>query len=297
MKNAIASAATAFLLLLAPRPASGAAAAGLTVNNPLVARLVGSGNVLYISNFDIQNNWTTATQVDWYLKGTNLKTSAAVSASGSISSTGALVAQGTGGTMRARSNAHFDDFIDSVVQAGLLPASIESDGFIGSVLLIFNGFNRPGQGSSAVRFFNSFGGGTISQALKGYEVTVSEPQKIVGFARDTRGKAGAQLYSNIFVNNLGVAPGGAPGGAVTIHIEAFANSSGASVGTPIDTVLAPGQTVSLSDVLAALKVPAGEDTILVYVTVTSGTSAISGVFAQVDVTTRDGSTTYFSPVD
>jgi len=50
-------------------------------------------------------------------------------------------------------------------------------------------------------------------------------------------------------------------------------------------------------VLASLKVPAGEDTVLVYVNVTSGTAAISGVFAQVDVTTRDGTTTDMSRAD
>jgi hypothetical protein len=285
------------LLCLAARAASAAPATGMTINNPLVARLIGSGPTLYITTMDIQNNWTVATQVDWYLRGTDLATSVAVAANGSISSTGTLVAQGAGGTMRARSNAHFEDFVDSAVKAGFLPASIETDGFIGSVFLIFNGFTRPGQGSSAARFYSSFGGGTIGQALKGHEITVAEPQKIVGFARDTRGEAGAQLYSNIFVNNVGIAPGGGAGGAVTVHIEAFANSTGTSVGTPIDTVLAPGQTVSVSSVLTSLKVPAGEDTVLVYVTVTSGTSAIAGVFATVDNVTRDGSTADMSAVD
>ncbi len=288
---------TAAVLCLAARAASAAPANGMTINNPLVARLIGAGPTLYITTVDVQNNWTAAAQVDWYLRGTDLATSAAVSATGSISSTGALVAQGSGGTMRAHSNAHFEDFLDAVVKAGFLPSSIESDGFIGSVLLIFNGFTRPGQGSSAARFYSSFGGGTIGQALKGHEITVAEPQKIVGFARDTRGQAGAQLYSNIFVNNVGVAPGGGVGGNVTVHIEAFANSTGTSVGTPIDTVLAPGQTVSVSSVLTSLKVPAGEDTVLVYVTVTSGTSAIAGVFATVDNTTRAGSTTDMSAVD
>jgi hypothetical protein len=288
---------SALLLILAARAASAAQATGMTVNNPLVARLIGAGPTLYITTMDVQNNWTAATQVDWFLRGTDLATSAAVAANGSISSTGTLVAQGTGGTMRARSNAHFEDFLDSVIKAGFLPATIETDGFIGSVFLVFNGFTRPGQGTSAVRFYSSLSGGTIGQALKGHEITVAEPQRIVGFARDTRGQAGAQLYSNIFVNNLGIAPGGGAGGAVTVHIEAFANSTGASVGTPIDTVLAPGQTVSVSSVLTSLKVPAGEDTVLVYVTVTTGTSAIAGVFATVDNVTRDGSTTDMSGVD
>src|SRR6266404_4464049 len=74
---------------------------------------------------------------------------------------GALVAQGTGGAMRALSNAHFEDVIDSFVQAGFLPASIKEDGFIGSFFLVFNGFTKSGQGTATVRFFSSFAGGTI----------------------------------------------------------------------------------------------------------------------------------------
>jgi len=96
---------------------------------------------------------------------------------------------------------------------------------------------------------------------------------------------------------MGVTPGGVgAANTVTVRIQAVANSTGANVGTPLDAVIGVGQTVGVSDVLAQLKVPAGEDTILVYVTVIQGTSAIAAVFAEVDVTTRDGSTTEMSPV-
>jgi uncharacterized protein (DUF1684 family) len=56
-----------------------------------------------------------------------------------------------------------------------------------------------------------------------------------------------------------------------------------------------GQTVGFTDVLTVLKVPAGEDTVIAFATVTSGTSAIAGVFAEIDQNTRDGSTTGMSP--
>ena len=273
-----------------------APAAGLAVNLPLVARLIGAGPTLYISSVDVQVNASTAAQVDFYLSGTNLRTSAAITLTGSISSAGALVAQGTGGTVRGKSNVHFEDFVDSVVSAGLLPATIKDDGFIGSVLFVFNGFTKRGLGSATVRFFSSFGGGTIGQSLKGHEITAKETQSLVGVARDTRGKAGPQLYANIFLNNEGVTPSGVgSAGPVTVHVQAVANSTGANIGTPLDTIIAPGQTVGISDVLTALKIPVGEDTVLVYVTVTNGTAAIWGVFAQVDVTTRDGSTTDMLP--
>jgi hypothetical protein len=275
-----------------------APANGLGVNLPLVARLVGAGPTLYITTVDVQNNSATATQVDWYLNGVNLRTSTSLALAGSISSTAALVAQGTGDPMRGRSNAHFDDIIDSFIQAGYLNGSIRDDGFIGSILFVFNGFNKRGQGVAIARFYSAFGGGTIGQALKGREISAAEPQKLVALARDTRGKAGPQLYANIFVNNTGVTPGlvGAPG-PVTVRIQAYANTTGQPTGTPLDTVIGVGETVGVSDVLAQLKVPPGEDTIIVYVTVISGTSAIDGVFAQVDATTRDGSTTPMSPAN
>ena len=280
-----------------------AAAAGLGVNLPLVARLIGAGPTLYITTVDVQNNSASATQVDWYLNGVNLRTSTALVLAGSISSSGALVVQGSGGPMRGRSNAHFEDIIDSFAQAGFLSTTIKDDGFIGSVLFVFNGFKKKGQGAAIARFYNSFGGGTIGQALKGHEITATEPQQLVAICRDTRGKPGTQLYANIFVNNTGVTTGG-PGpvgpiaaGPVTVRLQAYANSTGLPTGTPLDALIGVGQTVGVSDVLAQLRVPAGEDTVLVYVSVISGTSAIAGIFAQVDVATRDGSTTDMSPAN
>ena len=260
-----------------------ATASGLGVSLPLVARLIGAGPTLYISTVDVSNNTTTSAQVDFYFNGVNLRTSAPVAVTGSVTGSGALAAQGTGTPMRARFNAHWDDFIDALVVAGMLPASIEQDGFIGS---------------ATVRFYNSAFGGTLGQSLKGHEISSSEPQSLVATVRDSRGKPGPQLYANIFVNNTGVTPtGSGTASTVNVRVQAYANSTGLPVGTPLDTGIGVGQTVGISDVLAQLKIPAGEDTLLVYVTVTSGASAIAGVFAEVDVTTRDGTTTDMSRAD
>jgi hypothetical protein len=266
-------------------------AAGLGVNVPLVGRLVGGGNTLYVSAVDVSNNSTTDTQVDFYLDGQDLANGSAISKVGSISSAGTLVAQGAGGAMRHRSNAHFDDFIDSLVQAAILPASAETDGFIGSVLFVFNGFNKLGQGSATVRFYNSFGGGTIGQSLKGHDIAVGESQVVVATFRDSRAQAqGPQLYANLFVNNTGLTPAGAgTSGSVTVRLQAYANSTGNATGTTKDLTIGAGQTASVSDVLHALDVPAGEDTVLVTATVTSGTAAIAGAAVEIDKTTKDGS--------
>jgi len=268
-----------------------ALASGLGINLPLVARLTGAGATLYTSSVDVANNTANPTQVDFYLDGIDIASSAPISKTGSISSTGTIAGQGAGGQMRARSNAHFDDFVQSLINAGILPANVATDGFIGSVLFVFNGFTKSGQGEAKVRFFSSFGGGTIGQSLHGHEITGSEPQSLVASFRDSRGEGGPQLYANMFISNTGLTPGGAPAsGPVNVHIQAYASSTGQPIGTAKDTAIGIGQTVGISDVLrAGLAVPAGEDTVLVYVTVTSGNAAIAGVQAQVDETTRDGS--------
>jgi hypothetical protein len=264
---------------------------GLGVNLPLVARLIGAGPTLYLSTVDISNNNPTPTEVDFYLDGIDLATLAPVSVNGSIQ-------RFPTGLMAARSTAHFDDFIDALVQAGLLPASIEPDGFIGSVLLVFNGYSRSGQGSATVRFYSSYGGGTIGQALRGHEMSSNEPQSLVASFYDKRGESGPQLYPNMFINNTGLTPsGGVATGSVGVHIQAFADSTGLPVGVPIDTAIGIGQTVGVNDVLNRMQVPVSEDTVIVFVTVTSGTAAIAGVSAEVDATTRDGSTVDMARAD
>lgn len=53
--------------------------------------------------------------------------------------------------------------------------------------------------------------------------------------------------------------------------------------------IAPGQTAVLGNVLTALGVPATEDTILVYVSVTSGLATIEALAVEVDNGTHDSS--------
>ena len=96
--------------------------------------------------------------------------------------------------------------------------------------------------------------------------------------------------NGMFINNTGLTPAGAgTSGSVTVHLQAYANSTGNATGTPKDLVIGAGQTASVSDVLHVLSVPAGEDTILVTATVTSGSAAIAGAAVQIDQTTKDGS--------
>ena len=283
--------------------ASAAAARGLTVNVPVVGRLNGAGGILFKTAIDVSNNSGTAAQLDFYLVGT--AGADTFSVTGSISGSATLVAQGAGGPARAHSNYHADDFIDAVVKAGMLPASVESANFLGSVRFVFDGFTKTGQGSASANFYRDFsaGGvaGTLGVSATGHEITANEPVTLVGTFRYTVGKSGPQVYSNLFVNNMGVTPvavappcSSCPQGvlptSIDVKISAYSNKTGSPVGTAKTvTGIAPGQTIAFGPVLSALSVPADEDTVLVYVTVVSGNAAIAALAVQVDNGTHDSS--------
>jgi hypothetical protein len=261
------------------------------VNLAAIGRLVGSGNTLFQTSVDVTNYSSGATQVDFYFNGASA--GQPVAAKGSISSTGALVAQGTGGTVPGHFNAHFDDFVDALVQTNLLPASAETNGVLGSMLLVFNGFTRSGQGAATARFYNEGCGGTIGQAINGSEITTSGPTKLLTTVRDSIGESGPQLYPNLFVNNMGLTPAGSAGAtAVDVLISAFSISTGSPVGVPATLkAIGPGTTVVFGNILVALGVPASEDTVILSINVISGTAAIDAVVVEIDNETHDGSTT------
>jgi hypothetical protein len=281
-----------------PRPSPDAAAAGLGINIPLAARLVGSGNTLYVTSIDVSNHSTSTVQVDFYFDGVNSATQAPVTITGSVSLTG-LVRQGDA-RLRARSNVHFEDFISALADAQMLPAEAREQGVIGSVLFVFNNLSKSGQAAVTARFKNDLAGGTVGVALRGREMTNSEPQRLVVAVRDTRGNARgeAQVYPNLFINHTGLTPAGqGDTSLVTVELTAVSNSTGQGIGSPVNVTIASGNTALVGSLLQALQVPAGDDTILVYARVTSGSAAIHGIVSQVDATTRDGSVFEMSRAD
>jgi hypothetical protein len=278
-------------------------ARGTAINLPLLGRLTGNGNVLYRTAIDVSNHTTVPVRVDFYLDGQDLATGAPVVVDGSINAGGSIGAWGIGSPMRARSNAHFDDFVDAVIAAGLLPATLRANGFLGSVLFIFDNRSESGETAVTARFYNALGDGTVGVSLKGREITRNEPQSLVAAVSDTRGNTtGApRAYPNLFINNTGVAAGNsmAVAGPVTVEVSAVANTTGLAVGTPLTiSDLQPGRTVAVSQVLNALQIPAGaESTVLLFVRVTSGNAAIQGIVSQIDDVTRDGSVFEMSRAD
>ena len=277
-------------------------ATGLGVNMPLIGRLTGGGGTQFITAIDVTNHASVPVPIDFYLDGEDLTTGASVAIDGSIDAAGRLVARGGGGLIRQRSNIHFDDFVEEAIAAGFLPASVRTNGFIGSALFVFGGSSRSGVGSVTARFYNALSGGFVGVSLKGREVTTGEPQRLIAAVLDTRGNtSGApSMYPNLFINNMGVTPNGAGNaGPVTVEISAIANSSGQPIGTPITVSdLGPGRTSVVGDVLNALRIPAGtENTVLVMARVISGEAAIHGIVSQVDNITRDGAVFEMSRAD
>ena len=274
--------------------------ASLGVHVPLVGRLTGGGNTLFLTGLDVTNHANSSATVDFFLDGTVQNSGLAVTVNGSINSAGELVAEGTAGPMRERSSAHFDDFIDAIVKANLAPAEVRDGGFIGSVLFVFGVPNQSGLAAVTARFYNRYGDGFVGVALKGREITTREPQRLVAAVQDTRGTAvSSQVYPNMFINNTGLTPNGSGlAGEVTVEVSATGNTSGTPIGVPITLRIATGQTASINQVLNALQVPAGsETTIVVTARVISGTAAIHGLVSQIDPVTRDGAVFEMSRAD
>lgn len=274
---------------LAPRPAPNAAARGLGINVPLAARLVGGGNTLYVTSLDVSNHATTGVQADFYFDGVDSATQQPVTITGSITNAG-VGAQGSG-QLAGRSSVHLADFFTALVAAQMLPQTVVDHGVIGSVLVVFNNLTKSGQASVTARFSNALAGGTVGVALRGREITASEPQRLSAFVRDSRGNGAGlpEIYPNMFLNHIGLTSSGQPSTSpVQVELTATANG-GQSVGTPLVITINSGHTVTVGSVLQALQVPAGMDTILVNARVISGNGAIHGIVSLVDATTRDGS--------
>jgi len=272
---------------------------GLSINLPLVGRVIGGGNTLFATSIDVSNNATTSVRADFYFDGKDVTTGETVSIVGSIGDFG-IVPQG-GGIMAAQSNQHFNDFISALVDANLLASGLRDDGMQGSVLFVFNGYTKSGQGAVTARFYNAFGGGNVGVAIKGHEIAAGEPQKLVVTALDTTTLSGTgQVYPNVFINNTGLAPDGTTAhGDVTVQLSAVSVKSGQPLGNPMSITIGSGQTATVGHVFQALGITPAADltSLLVYATVTSGTAAIEGLVSQVDTVTKDGSAFEMSRAD
>lgn len=281
---------TIAVLLLAATHLAAEPARGLSINVPVVGRVTGGGNTLFRTSLDVANNTSVPTLVDFYFDGRD-NSGAMVTATGSINNNG-LVQSGAG-MLRGTTAAHFDDFIDALVQAGFVSAQARDRGIIGSVLLVFDGFGRRGDGSAVARFYSELAGGTAGVSISGQEITVEEPVALSGFVRDTRNQTSGQQYANIFLNNTGLTRSGAPAGPVIVDVRAVSANSGTSIGRAMSIDISAGQTATISDVSAQLQI--GNEPAIVFARVTTGDATIHGLVSTIDAVTRDGSVVYMNP--
>ena len=275
-----------------------ALAGGLSINIPLVGRVTGAGGTLFVTAIDVTNNTNAPVAIDFYFDGINSSTGQTVAINGSVTEFGLERRQNA--PVAALSNQHYEDFVDALVQSSLLPASFRDQGVLGSLLFVFNGYNKRGQGAATARFYNALSGGYVGVALKGHEISENEPRKLVGTIRDTRGNAGVpQVYPNLFLNNTGLTPDGVyTPDSVTVRLNAVSPRTGQAVGTTLDVPIPSGLTVNVGQTFQALNVSnATEDTIIVYATVISGSAAIEAVVSQVDAVTKDGAAFEMSRAD
>ncbi|MGZ5444565.1 MAG: hypothetical protein ACXW5U_02675 [Thermoanaerobaculia bacterium] len=118
-----------------------------------------------------------------------------------------------------------DDFIGALVDAGMLPERVRTNGFLGSALFVFDGSAASGSGAVTARFYNRLGDGFVGVSLKGREITDDEPQHLVAAVLDTRGGPtdAPRVYPNLFINNTGLTPNGqGDAESVDVEISAFA---------------------------------------------------------------------------
>ncbi|MGH9440907.1 MAG: hypothetical protein ACRD16_01395 [Thermoanaerobaculia bacterium] len=277
------------------------------INVDVIGRVNGGGGVLFKTSLDVSNNTTDSTRVDFFALLKDQVNGHEFEIDGGIVNAG--VAAAGGGQLAGISVAHFDDFIDALRNApGGLTAQEESDGVLGSLVLQFYGFTPAfGKASAEARFYSSvpagngsLSGGTIGVSLNGHEFTDSEPTSLVGIVRNTVGEANTpQLYTNFFICNEGyVDSSGLVGQLVTLRLTGYSNSTGAITGTFTYPSLSWGQTAVIGNVFSLLGGnPSKDDTLLVFVDIVSGNSAISGASAKNDNITKDPSAAQLRPAN
>jgi len=286
---------------LSTSPAATPQASGVGLNVDVVGRIPATGT-LFKTAVDIANNTTSDTQVDAYFSGliggSHVDIVVGITASG-------IVQQGAA-QLAALSVFHSDDFIDDLRAAGYITQAEEGGTILGSLFVIYNSpsaglFDQIGQGSVQARFYSENDQGTIGVSANGHELTESEPTSIVGIARDTQGEAGTpQLYTNFFINNEGYAAsdGSIVANPVTVKLTGYSNSTGLKVGESSTIAIGPFETVGVSKVFDAVHGShATDDTLIVFVDIVSGNSAISGLSSLNDVGTKDPSAAQLRPAD
>jgi hypothetical protein len=242
------------------RQVAGNAAGGFSVDLPVVGRVHGA--TAFFTALDVTNNSTRSTDVEFEY----------VPADGSAPRSGLL------GTLAPLDNLHFDDFLKTLADAGLLPPG-NGDSF-GTLLLTFtNPSFTKGTEATAVARVYSFapdGKATYGIAYRAPALTTNGAHALTSIVR-----AGGGIVSNVGIENVGIDDAGAPDAApVTVRLTFVDPLTGAISGAQPQFTLAPGQVMQIND---------AKQNAILFVDEIAGTAQIRGYVVMKDTTTNDGS--------
>ena len=251
--------------------------AGFSVDFPIVGRVRGASTTFFTS-LDITNNSAQPTDVDFFYTPAD----------------GSATRSGTLGTLQGFDDIHTDDFLQSLVDSGVI-ASNQGDNSFGTLLLTFNNpsFTKGTEATAVARVY-SFAAGTSGPTYGlSYRATPLHTDGAHSLAAVARSAQG--LVTNIGIENVGINDSGNSVSApVTVRLSFFDPASGKAVGTQPTFNLATGQVIQINDVINnagknAFQLPAGTTSVIVFVDEIGGASQISGYAVQKDTSTNDGS--------
>jgi hypothetical protein len=251
--------------------------AGFSVDFPVVGHVHGASTT-FLTSLDITNNTAQPTDVDFFYTPAD----------------GSATRSGTFGTLQGFDDIHSDDFLQSLVDTGVITSN-QADNSFGTLLLTFNNpsFTRGTEATAVARIY-SFAAGTSGPTYGlSYRATplhTDGAHSLASVARSTSG-----LVTNIGIENVGIDDSGNSVSApITVRLSFFDPSTGTEVGTQPTFNLAQGQVIQINDVINnagknAFQLPAETTSVIVFVDEIAGSSQISGYAVQKDIATNDGS--------
>ncbi len=253
---------------------------GFTVFLPIVGKVVGS--TIFYTSLDVANASNQSVPVTYFFFNTD----------GSISKSGSLT------TLPPRGNFHRSDFIQYMVDQGIL-TSTQGGNIFGTMLLTFDNasFTEGTEASAVARIFNYYPSGTsgptIGLAYRADVLQTNGAARLSSGIRNTVGsnsQNGPVVYTNVGFQNMVIDDAGnSTTGAVMIRVEVFDPGTGQLLTTRDIGPLGPGQSTIVSNVWATWQLPAVTESAILVATRTAGTAQISGWVSILDSTTRDGS--------
>lgn len=240
---------------------------GFSVDLPIVGNVQGA--TAFFTSLDVTNNSPQPTDVEFSF----------TPADGSAPRSGLL------GTLNGFDNLHFDDFLQSLVSAGVIPPN-QANNVFGSLLLTFTnpGFHTGTEATAVARVFSrAAGGGTIGLAYRARPIETNGPHSLSTILRNDSG-----FISNIGIENLGVDDTGRVlTDPVVVRLSFYDPATGAPVGGQPTITLGPGQVTQLNDVFRQFALT--PSAVLLFVDEIAGTGQIRGYAVMKDVVTNAGS--------